>query len=251
MAFDAFSVQLHAAFRGDWDRQVEGGLRRIEAAGRYAVATTLGNWQGKLRQDLAASGLARGAQLAKTWRMRVYPRPGTHTLSPAGVIYSTMPKVVLAFEQGATVTVHGKRGALVPNPEVWGGRLRRPAGRGAAATSSFDVAKRAFGKLQFVASKSSGGGKLLGFFIAEVEHGRQASRRRRSAGVRGKIGRKTDQVVVFWVLHEPRLPRLLHGGVIRTRFNASAPGEAAGHFVIGMQKAIAGASFQLTGPSDA
>lgn len=147
MAFDAFSLQLTAAFRGDWDRQVEAGLRRVESASRYAITETIGNWQGKFRQDIASSGLARGSQLAKTWRSRIYPRPTTHTLSPSGIIYSTMPKVVLAFEQGAVITVHGKRGALVPNPEVWGGRLRRPAGRGAASTSTFDVAKRAFGKL--------------------------------------------------------------------------------------------------------
>lgn len=244
-----FNIQLRAALVGDFDKEIDAGRKRVAGAARSAMDVTLSGWQSKLRQDMARSGLARGEQLSKTWRMRIYPRPSVPTFGPAGVVYSTMPKVVLAFEEAAHITVHGKKGVLVPNYEIWGGRVKRSAGRGGGGVSTFQTGERAFGKLQFI--KTRGGGKLIGAFIAKVEHNRQATRRRRSAGVRGKIGRKQDSVVVFWVLSDARLPHLLHGDVIRARFRASAPGELQRNFNAALAANINGpGQLRLTGPTE-
>lgn len=221
----SFRLQLRAAIVGDLDKEVADGLRRVTIATRAALDDYAASLQSKLRQDLASSRLARGAELQKTWRRRLYPNTG---LDPAALVWSTMPAVVRAFEDGAVVTVNGKKGALYPNPEVWGGRVRRPSGRGGKSTSTFDVALRRFGKLQFLPSKA--GGKSVGVFVATVDRAGRAQGKFRKAGVRARSKGLVDKVVVFFVLAEPRLPKLLRGDVIRGRVAADFPGDFGRRF---------------------
>lgn len=240
----AFGLQLGAAVLGNFDTEVRRGRSMISASARKAMADTAQEWQSKLRQDLASSGLARGVDLQKTWRMKVYA-PG-QTMKPAALIYSTMPKVVMAFEKGATVTVNGKRGALVPNPAVWGeGRVRRPSGRSAKGVSTFAVALRRFGGLQFIPTR--GNGKLVGVFVAKLDKGLTKKGARRKAGVRALKSGKFDRLVVFWVVHEPRLPRLLRGNVIRERAEREAPAQLERRFLANMNS-IGRGQAALPGP---
>jgi hypothetical protein len=242
-----FGIQIHAALLGDYEKEIEKGRHAVSMALRVAVDRAGETLQSKLRQDVASSGLARGDKLQKTWRRRMYPRRNVETLGPAVLVYSTMPRIVAAFEQGAEIIVHGKRGALVPNPEVWRGRVKRPAGRGAKAETTFAVAQRAFGKLQFIATP--GHDDLAGIYLARVEGGRPAGKRRRAAGVRALGRRVDDRVVVFWVMTGRRLPRLLKGNVIRARAVASAPADIARNYKTALEAAFAG-TLRLTGPED-
>jgi hypothetical protein len=214
----SLQLQLKAALEGNLEREVDAGRKRVAFAAAAAMGDVAQGLQSKWRQDFASSGLARGEVLAKTVRLRVYKNNG---LNPAAVVYSTAPRIVAAFEAGAVVTVHGKKGALYPNPEVWGGRIRRPSGRGGSSVSTFDIAKRRFGDLQFIPSK--GGGKLVGVFVAKVDRAGRAQGKFRRAGIRATKRGLVDRVVVFFVLHEPRLPRLLRGNVIRARADRDFP----------------------------
>lgn len=214
----SFRLQLGAALVGNLDAEIDKGRQRVIVATKKALDESASSLQSKLRQDLTSSHLARGGDLSKTWRKRFYPNQG---LNPAALVYSTMPAVIRAFEDGAVITVNGKRGALYPNPDVWGGRVRRPSGRSAKSVSTFDVAKRRFGALQFIPAKN--GGKLVGVFVAKVDRAARSQGKIRKAGVRALNKGHFDQVVVFWVLHEPRLPRLLRGSVIRERAARDLP----------------------------
>ncbi len=169
-----------------------------------------GEGQSKWRQDYNSSGLANPGRLANTVRIKRYKNQGGN---PAVLIYSTMPKVQAAFDAGATIVVHGKKGALVPNPDVWPAkRVARPSGRGGVTT--FQVAVRRFGDLQFV--PTPGHAHLVGVFLAKLgATGRRVARRLRNQARNGRI-------VVFYVIENPRLPRALHGPEIRRRIQANA-----------------------------
>jgi hypothetical protein len=216
--FDA--IEMHAALEGSYEREVAEGKARVAYASVMGITDVAGDYQVKLQQDFVQSHLGRGAQLSKTWRRKVYRNKG---LNPAALLFSSMPAVVQAFEEGATITVNGKRGALYPNPEVWGGRIKRPTGRGARAASTFAIGKRRFGALQFIPTKGSS--KLVGVFVAKLDRVQRGQGRFRKAGVRALKKGLFDNVVVFWVLHEPRLPKLLHGREIRARFARNFPGD--------------------------
>lgn len=233
----AFEIQLHAALHGDFDAEVEKGRVRTEAAMQAAVFDFGGELQGKWRQDFAQSGLANAGRLGKTVRLKRYRNSG---LDPAVLVYSTMPKVTAAFEAGATITVNGKLGALVPNPDVWPGRrVRRPSGRG-SSTTTFQVAVRRFGDLQFVATP--GHGDLVGVYLAKLSGTGRRAARRLSAHARG------GRIVVFYVMHEPRLPKALHGAEIRRRARANAPGRIQQLFVQHFE--AADGPRLLTGPAE-
>lgn len=220
------SLELRAALVGDYDKEVAQARERVAYAAYWGLDDYAAAFQSKLRQDLASSRLARGGDLSKTWRRRMYRNQG---LNPAALVYSTMPAVVSAFEEGATITVQdGKQGSLFPNPDVWGRRLRRPSGRGAKQTSTFAMGVRRFGALQFI--PTPGNGKQVGVYVAKLDRGHRAQGRFRKAGVRALRTGTFDRVVVFFVLKEPRLPLLLKGKVIRAR--------AARDFPTGYQRAF-------------
>ncbi|HYD26973.1 DUF6441 family protein [Brevundimonas sp.] len=240
-------MQIGAALLGNLDDEMRKGRSHVARAARTAIVGTAQGLQSKLRQDFASSRLARGAELQKTWRVRFYPAGAKETLNPAALVYSTMPQVTMAFEKGATVTVNGKKGALVPNAAVWGeGRVRRPSGRASKSVSTFDVALRRYGGLQWI--PTPGNDDLVGVFVAKLDKGLSRTGKRRKAGVRALRKGEYDREVVFWVIHEPRLPRLLRGDVIRRRTERDAPDEIARRFIAAFERDQGGVQARLTGP---
>lgn len=238
-------MQIGAALLGNMDKEIAAGRSRVARAARIAIDGTAQNLQSKLRQDLASSRLSRGSELQKTWRVQVYPKGARETLNPAALVYSTMPQVVMAFEKGATVTVNGKKGALVPNPEVWGeARIRRPSGRGAKSVTTFQTALRRYGSLQWIATP--GNGDLVGVFVAVLSKKPTKTGRRRKASPTALRKGDVERAVVFWVIKDPRLPRLLRGNVIRQRTERDAPAEIARRFVAAFERNEGQAL--LTGP---
>lgn len=204
----ALGVQFGAAIVGDLDAEVAAARKRVEAGIQGALFEYAGEVQAKWRQDFAQSRLRGGDRLGKTVRVKRYRNDG---LDPAAVVYSAIPAIVRAFEEGAAVTVaDGKKGALVPNPDVWGkDRVRRPRGRNAKATSTFAVGVQKFGPLQYVATP--GHGDLIGIYLAKLSAGGPRTAKRLATQAR------RGRVVVFYVIHEPRLPQMLRGQEIRRR----------------------------------
>lgn len=235
------AVQLRAALVGDFDREVQGGLKDVEVALRASLFDFADDLQSKWRQDVRQSGLANAEKLTKTIRVRRYPNKG---LNPAAVVFSTFPIIQKAFEQ--SVTIRSQEGFFlpIPNPDVWPtGRVIRWGRRGAPRQSSIAVAEARFGPLRFV--YRPGRASLL---VAEVRASaaRPGTYRKASASAL-RTGNGLITVVVFFLVREARTPRMLRGSVIRARALRDAPGAVDRRFVHYFENG--GGQRLLTGPS--
>lgn len=191
---NGIGLQLTTALRGDFDEEVAAGLAHVERALTAGVFEYVDEIQDTWRADIERSGLANGDKLAKTIRADHYRNRG---LDAAGRVFSKFPIIQLAFEADQTVRSQNGAYLLVPNPDVWpGGRVRLPAGRGGRSTT-LKVAERAFGKLRFVYRQGK-----TSLLVAT---------------------RAGEQVIVFFLLPQVRLPRMLRGKDIRNRARREAP----------------------------
>lgn len=215
-------IQLRAALLGDFDKEVRQGRRNVEVAIGGAMEELATEVVGKLRQDVAASGI-RNAERLKTaaWRQRTYGKGVS--LSPAAQISSKVPVIIQAFENGQTIRAKGGSGLLIPNPDVWpGGRMR--GRRGMKLTDVWAVATARFGQLQVV--KRPGKTTIV---IAQVRESsanpgsfRKASATAQRKAVAGSYAGLAT-VIVFVIAKEAKQPRLLRGNVIRARVRRDAP----------------------------
>ena len=223
-------LQLRAALEGRFEAELAAETQRLAAALRIAVDGAGEDLQAKLRQDLAASRLARGAALSKTWRRATYPKAGVQTLEPAALVWSTMPLIQAAFEQGDEVKSPNGSLLTVPNPAVWPDlRVRRrnasQSGGRRDERTSVEIAEERFGPLRFIPARA-GRAALL---VAEVTESKAGALRGASA-TRRRTGRGVQTVIVFFLVKDTRLPRLLKGSEIRRRAQRDMPGRIQQRF---------------------
>ena len=217
-------LQLGVALKGDFDKEVAAGRERVERALFAAVGGFADETKDKWRQDVASSRLARAGFLSKTIRNRKYPNKG---LNPAGLIYSTFPILQQAFEAGAVVRSQQGFFLPIPNPAVWPtGRV--PKGRrGAGRTNTIAVAERRFGPLRFV-YRGNGKPSLL---VAEVRTSNTTGRLAKATDRQRTRGTGLTTIIVFFLVKQARLPRLLRGAEIRRRAERDATGRVGQLFV--------------------
>lgn len=221
----ALGLQLHAALQGNFEKEQKAALTRIERAVQAALFDVAGDLQSKWRQDVASSGLRNAQRLTKTIRVRHYKNNG---LNPASQVYSTFPIIQRAFEQATVVRSSNGFYLPIPNPDVWpGGRVVRPGGRGGQRNNTIALAEQRFGPLRFI--YRPGKASLL---VAEVRG--SASRPgafRRASATAMRTGNGLTTIVVFYLVKEARLPRMLRGSVIRDRARRNSAREVDRLFV--------------------
>ena len=219
---DARFIQLRAALLGDFDKEIAAGRRNVETALGGAMEELGVEVVGKLRQDVAASALRNGERLkTAAWRHKTYGRG--NSLEPAAWIYSRIPIIIQAFENGQTIKARGGKGLLIPNPEVWpNGRAR--LGRGKTMGDLWAMAEARFGELRVV--KRAGKTTLVVAMVRESAK-RPGTFRKASATAQRKAAAGNyaglTTVVVFVISKTAKQPRLLRGDVIRTRVQRDAP----------------------------
>lgn len=220
---NGFDLQLKAALVGDYEKEIAEGRSRIERSIRRAVSEAGVELRDKLRADLLASGLVNKAKLTKTWRTKDYPRGRVSTMNPATEIRSTFPIVQRAFEDGVTIRANDGKWLAIPNPKVFPQRLRRRRGQSQVA-----IATARFGKLRFVTIP---GNSKLALLVAEVRasKGKRGGYRAPTAAARQR-GDYEEQAI-FFLVKQSKLPRMLHGDVIRRRAERDAPTRIAQLFV--------------------
>lgn len=224
MARNPAWIQLNAALIGDYDREVTTGRRNVEVALGNAMEELSREVVDKLRHDVASSGL-RGGERLKTaaWRTtRVYGKG--NSLEPAAQIFSKVPVVIQAFENGQTIRARGGGMLLVPNSAVWpGGRMRGK--RGMTVSDVWAVATARFGELQVIHRRGR-----TSLVVARVRESatRPGTFRKASASASARAAAGTftglSTVVVFVMVKSVKQPRLLRGNVIRARVQRDAPG---------------------------
>lgn len=236
------AAQLRAALSGNFEKELSDGLARVQRAVQAALFEYAQETQTKWRQDVAQSGLKNAQRLTKTIRLRKYKNQG---LNPASQVFSTFPILQRAFEQ-ATV-VRSKQGFFlpIPNPDVWpSGRVSRPSRNGGQRTNTIAIAEQRFGPLQFI--YRPGKASLL---VAQVRG--SASRPgtfRKASATAMRTGNGLQTIVVFFLVKEAKLPRMLRGSVIRDRASRGAASAVDRLFIRHFESA--GTTQLLTGPTD-
>lgn len=238
----AVSTQLRAALMGDFEKEVTAGRRRVEVSIQAAVFDYAADTQSKWRQDVEQSGLANASRLTKTIRTRKYKNQG---LNPAAQIFSTFPVLQRAFEQATTVRSPNGLFLLIPNPDVWPrGRVARPGGRGGQRNNTLAVAEARFGRLRLV--YRPGKASLL---VATVRTSASRPGTFRMASPKALMsGMGLATIVVFFLVKEARLPRMLRGSVIRERAMRNADAAVDRLFLRYFERS--GGTALLSGPTD-
>lgn len=234
------SLQLRAALMGDFEKEEKAALSRVERAVQAALFDVSADLQSKWRQDVASSGLRNAQRLTKTIRIRNYKNAG---LNPASQVYSTFPIIQRAFEQATVVRSPNGFFLPIPNPDVWpSGRVVRPGGRGGRRQNTIALAEQRFGPLRFI--YRPGKASLL---VAEVRgsNTRPGAFRRASATAL-RTGNGLTTIVVFYLVKEARLPRMLRGSVIRDRARRNAARDVDRLFVRYFEQDVG--PRMLTGP---
>jgi hypothetical protein len=212
-----FDLQLHAALSGTFEEEIGSAQAWLEQAVTRALDDASENFLTKLREDVRQSGLKGAERLRTTWRKRRYPERD-FSLDPAAFVYSKMPQVVAAFEKGATVTSPDGKWLTIPNPTVWPRRFRRLRGD----ASMLATAEARFGKLRFVYRA----GHQVAYLVAELRASQKSPGKFRKASARAmKTGTDLSTVIVFFLVRQARLPRLLKGATIRERAKRDFPAD--------------------------
>lgn len=217
-------IQLRAALDGSFEREVALGRQRVVVSIGAAMRELADELLGKLRYDFESSGLKRAGRLSKAaWRRsEIYGQ--NRSLEPAALIFSKLPVIVQAFENGQTIRARGGKGLLIPNPDAWpAGRMVLGKGSRVSMATMWSVATQRFGELKVI--KRPGRTTLV---VAEVRESaaRPGSYKRASASAQKRAAagnyRGLVTVVVFVIVREAKQPRMLHGDTIRARTRRDA-----------------------------
>ena len=194
-----------AAVADEYRAALSADLRRGMQAAADAV-------QADLRGQVRAAGL--GAGLERAWSQRVYPRAGTRTLDPAGLVFSKSTVLHRAFTEGATIAPRGGRYLVIPTREAealgYGKtRLGRdggaiPGGQSRRA-SQYGAAVRALGKANIRVVPLARGRKLV---VYRVPDGRGRGKRLGARG-RGLSFRRGTDIPIFLMVPVVRLAKRL------------------------------------------
>lgn len=196
-------LQLTTALLGDFDVEVAKGRARVERSLIGAVFQYVDEIEALWEADIARSGMRSAARLSKTIQTARYPNEG---LDAAGRVFSKFPVIQQAFEAETVVRSSVGSFLLVPNPKAWpDGRVRMPT-RGRGRKNTLAIAERTFGRLRLVYRKDG-----PSWLIADSKE----------AAARG--GTPDKPLIVFYLLPQVRLPRLLRGKDIRARARREAP----------------------------
>lgn len=240
-------IQLRAALDGSFEYEIARARGNVVTAMGLAMEELSDELVGKLRHDFTTSGLRRAQRLSgAAWRRKLYGVG--KSLEPAAWVFSRLPLIVQAFENGQVIRSRQGKGLLIPNPAVWpAGRVQ--AGRGRLTGGSlWQIATARFGELRVI--KRPGRTTLV---VAEVRESaakpgtfRKASATAQRRAAAGKASGLAT-VVVFVIAREAKQPRLLRGDVIRARALRDAPRRMDALFLKYFATVGTGQA-QLTGP---
>lgn len=217
-------IQLRAALDGSFEYEIAAARGNVVNALGLAMEELADELVAKLRYDFISSGLRRGERLSRAaWRRNLYG--AGKSLEPAAWVFSKLPVIVQALENGQTIRARGGKGLLIPNPAVWpAGRVVLRKGQTATMGGLWNIAVARFGNLRVI--KRPGRTTLV---VAEVRESaarpgafRKASATAQRRSMEGKASGLVT-VVVFVIAREAKQPKLLRGEVIRARALASAP----------------------------
>ncbi len=152
-----------------------------------------------LRADLRAAGLN---GLEKTWQGELYPRKGL-AWEPVLLLHSKAPVIVSAFDEGPTITPNGDGMLAIPIPGGFAEDFPNPKG----PDTKVDYARQKFGDRLFVVPATSNRPAILAArLVGQTKTGRLTARKKTKTG---KYGKGTQTAMLFFLVPQVRLPKLL------------------------------------------
>lgn len=110
---------MKVSIQGSIAAQVDQAVLEVAGALRRGVTTAGKRTQSHLRDEARNAGFRDGGRaIANAWRLQVYPTEGKGERSwrPAALVFSKMPEVVTAFDQGAVIVAAKRKFLAIPTP---------------------------------------------------------------------------------------------------------------------------------------
>jgi hypothetical protein len=191
-------IELSVSAFGPVMNDIEGAVAK---AATGAMRETTPDTKQVLRDQTIGAGL--GGRLANTWRGKVYPETG-QSMNPTGFIHSSAPTIADAFIRGATIVpINGSKYLAIPTKNV-----PRALSQGrATSTKRMTPAQveQSFGQKLFYRKGKQG--HVLGFINGAGS--RSARGFKRATGAQLASGRNIKPILMFTLVPNVRLPKLL------------------------------------------
>ncbi|WP_299558717.1 DUF6441 family protein [uncultured Sulfitobacter sp.] len=190
--------RLNAALEGDLEKFMADELRDLKVAVTNGMHNAAEFLKDDLRADVVQAGL--GRRLSRSWRLNRYPEYG-YSLGAAATVSTKAPKLIDAFERGATIRSADGFWLAIPTDAA------PKFGQGRKPITPSNFPEHRFGALRFVYRVS--GVSLL------VVDGLRQSRGKRGGFVqaRSKRARETGYgtvtVPMFFLVRQVRLKKRL------------------------------------------
>ena len=194
-------MRIKAAVDGKLKQYMESEFRAAEKAVTLGIREATQGLKMSMRRQVTAKEL--GPRMANTWRGNVYPK-GQDSIRAAGVVYAKAKKIMAGFENAAIIRSRKGWWLAIPTPNA----PKRGVNGKRINPSNFP--EQRYGKLRFVYRRS--GASLL---VVDNAH---ASYSRKTGVFRGfrkatdkavKTGQGLTTVVMFWLMPQVKLPKLI------------------------------------------
>jgi hypothetical protein len=175
--------------------------------------------QGDLRETTISAGL--GSRVSNAWRMKVYPEQG-RSLNPAAYIWSKAPRIIDAFDRGATIRpVNGAAYLWLPTKNVPRRRARRDRqGQRIRAGAMTPDEVDSFFNSEFV-FKPGKNGTLLAYVNAVSSRNGKSFRPATAGRLSGRHGmapRKSELVLMFVLRRWVKMPKSIDIASVANRW---------------------------------
>ena len=194
-------MRLKASFQGNLKQYMESELYAAKKAVTLGIREATQGLKMSMRRQVTLKGI--GPRMANTWRGENYPK-GQYSIRAAGLVYTKAPKIMAGFEDGAIIRSHKGWWLAIPTPHA----PKRGVNGKRINPSNFP--EQRYGKLRFVYRRN--GPSLLVLDNARASYDRKMGSLRgfrRASDKAIKTGQGLTTVVMFWLVPQVKLPKLI------------------------------------------
>jgi hypothetical protein len=189
-------MKLKVALSGDLKAFLKEEKRKAKKAVTEGITKATYGLKQSMQKQVVTSGL--GLRLAKSWRGDIYPK-GKPSLNTAGIVYTKAEKIMQSFEYAKYIKSQKGLWLAIPTPNV-PRRLLSKRINPRMLEKSLGV------KLQFV-YRSQGVSLLVANMRASYS---RKTKEHVGFRVTNKLGKGASSVVMFWLVPQAKMPKLIN-----------------------------------------
>ena len=193
-------MRLKAAFEGNLKEYMAAEFKAAEKAVTLGVREATQGLKMSMRRQTTSRGL--GPRMANTWRGEVYPK-GQNSIRAASLVYTKAKKIMAGFEDAAIIRSHKGWWLAIPTPHA----PKRGVNGKRISPSNFP--EQRYGKLRFVYRRN--GPSLLVADKLKASYRKTGALRgfHRASDKAIKTGQGLTTVLMFWLMPQVKLPKLI------------------------------------------